>query len=382
MLTKKDIFFIKEQIEPHKEPVLSIYADVNPAKPENSKNGWKIRIKNSLKEKNIPDVIREKVIEVLDIDKPEARTIALFAADDFIVRYDLQIELPVVDVANGKVDLSWGKPNVTPLVFAIDEYERAGILYLKKKGWKFYELFLGEINELADIFNGISQSQWDELNNQLPDLNQNFLKSRVPTHPDKFPKRVNSFIIRFYKQLASLIEKILTAQDIKRLVLVGPEEETKFFSQYLSKSCRKLIVSFAGDLPVQDPSPARILEKVNPILEKIERDYEKALVENISKEKFVSGIEETLDALQSGRVYSLITPWNLDTVVWMCKDGYLNPSEEKVKLICGESAEKIELKKIIIDLSVNYGALLEFVRGEAEQRVLKEFGGLVGILRW
>jgi hypothetical protein len=382
MLTKKDIVFIKEQIEPHKEPVLSIYADVNPAKPENSKNGWKIRIKNSLKEKNIPDVIREKVIEVLDIDKPEARTIALFAADDFIVRYDLQIELPVVDVANGKVDLSWGKPNVTPLVFAIDEYERAGILYLKKKGWKFYELFLGEINELADIFNGISQSQWDELNNQLPDLNQNFLKSRVPTHPDKFPKRVNSFIIRFYKQLASLIEKILTAQDIKRLVLVGPEEETKFFSQYLSKSCRKLIVSFAGDLPVQDPSPARILEKVNPILEKIERDYEKALVENISKEKFVSGIEETLDALQSGRVYSLITPWNLDTVVWMCKDGYLNPSEEKVKLICGESAEKIELKKIIIDLSVNYGAQLEFVRGEAEQKVLKEFGGLVGILRW
>jgi hypothetical protein len=362
--------------------VLSIYADVNPAKPENSKNGWKIRIKNSLKEKNIPDVIREKVIEVLDIDKPEARTVALFAADDFIVRYDLQIELPVVDVSNGRVDLSWGKPNVTPLVFAIDEYERAGILYLKKKGWKFYELFLGEINELADIFNGISQSQWDELNNQLPDLNQNFLKSRVPTHPDKFPKRVNSFIIRFYKQLASLIEKILTAQDIKRLVLVGPEEETKFFSQYLSKSCRKLIVSFAGDLPVQDPSPARILEKVNPILEKIERDYEKALVENISKEKFVSGIEETLDALQSGRVYSLITPWNLDTVVWMCKDGYLNPSEEKVKLICGESAEKIELKKIIIDLSVNYGAQLEFVRGEAEQRVLKEFGGLVGILRW
>lgn len=117
-------------------------------------------------------------------------------------------------------------------------------------------------------------------------------------------------------------------------------------------------------------------------MEKIERDYEKALVENISKEKFVSGIEETLDALQSGRVYSLITPWNLDTVVWMCKDGYLNPSEEKVKLICGESAEKIELKKIIIDLSVNYGAQLEFVRGEAEQRVLKEFGGLVGILRW
>jgi hypothetical protein len=224
MLTKKDIVFIKEQIEPHKEPVLSIYADVNPAKPENSKNGWKIRIKNSLKEKNIPDVIREKVIEVLDIDKPEARTVALFAADDFIVRYDLQIELPVVDVSNGRVDLSWGKPNVTPLVFAIDEYERAGILYLKKKGWKFYELFLGEINELADIFNGISQSQWDELNNQLPDLNQNFLKSRVPTHPDKFPKRVNSFIIRFYKQLASLIEKILTAQDIKRLVLVGPEE--------------------------------------------------------------------------------------------------------------------------------------------------------------
>lgn len=383
MLTKKDILFVKEQIEFHKEPVLSIYADVNPAKPENSKNAWKIRIKNSLKENNIPEVIKKKVLEVLEIEKPAARTIALFAADDFIERYDLQIDLPVVDVANGKVDLTWGKPNVAPLVFAIDEYERTGILYLKKNGWKFYEMFLGELNELHDTFKDISQAQWDELNNQLKELYQNFLKNRVPTHPDKFPKRVNSFITRFYKQLASLVEKIIAAQNIKRLILLGPEEETKFFSQFLSKSSRNLIISFAGDLPVQDPSPARILEKVNPILEKIERDYEKNLVDNISKESFVSGIEETLDALQNGRIHLLITPWNLNTSVWMCEDGYLSSSEEKVKAICaGDKINQINLRSVIIDLSVYYGARLEFVRGEAEQKLLKEFGGLAGLLRW
>ncbi|MEJ5262357.1 MAG: VLRF1 family aeRF1-type release factor [Ignavibacterium sp.] len=383
MLTKKDILFIKEQIDLHKEPVLSIYADVNPAKPENLNNAWKLRIKNSLKEQDIPDFIKRKVLDVLDIEKPAAKTLALFAADDFIERYDLLIDLPVVDIAKGRVDLTWGKPNVAPLVFAIDEYERTGVLYLKKKGWKFYEIFLGELNELSDAFGKVTQQQWDELNEQMGDLYNNFLKNRVPTHPDKFPRRINSNVTRFYKQLASIIEKVISSQEIKRLILLGPDEETKFFSQFLSKSVRNIIVSFAGDLPVQDPSPARILEKVNPILEAIEREYELQLIDNISKENYVAGIEDTLDALQSGRVHLLIVPWNLNTNIWVCNDGFVSSDEEKIRTICGDdNLRKENLRNMIIDLSMYYGARLEFVRGEAEQKLLKNFNGLAGLLRW
>ncbi len=383
MISKKDILFIKEQIEFHKEPVLSIYADVNPARPENARNAWKIRIKNSLKEHNIPDSISKKVIEILELERPAARTIALFAANDFIERYDLQIELPVVDVANGRVDLYWGKPYVAPLVFAIDEYERTGILYLKKKDWNFYEMFLGELSEIKETFKDISSSQWDELSSLSADLYTNFLKSRVPTHPDKFPRRVDSIINRLYKQIALLLEKIISEREIKRLILLGPDEQTKFFSKFLSKSTRNLILSFAGDLAVQDPSPAIILEKVSPILENLERQYEKNLVESIPEKSFVSGTDSTLDALQSGRVHLLVVPWSLNTDVWVCGDGFVGSSEQKTKEVCGsDNVRKEKLRNMIIDLSVHYGARLEFVRGEAEQKLLTEYGSLVGLLRW
>lgn len=383
MISKKDIQFIKEQIEFHKEPLLSVYADVNPAKPENQNNAWKIRIKNSLKEFDIPDYIKKKVFEVLEIEKPTAKTIVIFAADDLIERYDLQIELPVVDLANGRVDINWGKPYVSPLIFAIDEYERTGILYLKKSGWHFYEFFLGELRELDDIFKEVSNNDWEELNKNLSDVYNDLFKTRVPTHPDKFPKRVNSFMIRFYKQLAHLVEKIIASKEIKRLILLGPDEQTKHFAQFLSKSVRNIIISFAGDLPVQDSSPARIYEKINPIIENLERDYEKSLVDEIEKSNYVSGIENTLEALQNGRVYSLIVPWKLNVKVWSGENGYISTSEEKIKTLCGsDGIINFDLRNIIIDLAINFGARLEFVRGEAEEMLMKKYDGLVGLLRW
>ncbi|AFH47721.1 Hypothetical protein IALB_0007 [Ignavibacterium album JCM 16511] len=383
MISKKDIQFIKEQIEFHKEPLLSVYADVNPAKPENLNNAWKIRIKNSLKDFDIPDYIKKKVFEFLDIERPSARTIAIFAADDLIERYDLQIDIPVVDLANGKVDVSWGKPNVSPLIFAIDEYERTGVLYLKKTGWHFYEFFLGELKELDDSFKEVSAAEWEALNNNIKEVYHDLLKSRVPTHPDKFPKRVNSFVIRFYKQLAHLVEKIIASKEIKRLILVGPDEQTKHFAQFLSKSVRSIIISFAGDLPVQDSSTSIIYEKVNPIIEKLERDYEKILIDEIEKSNYVSGIENTLEALQNGRIYSLIVPWKLNVKVWSCDNGHISTSEEKVKELCGnDNIKNIDLKSIIIDLALDYGAKLEFVRGDAEELLIKKYNGLVGLLRW
>lgn len=383
MISKKDIQFIKEQIEFHKEPVLSIYADVNPAKPENARNGWKIRIKNSLKENNIPDYIKSKVLEVLELEKPSARTTAIFAADDFIERYDLNMELPVVDIANGKIELSWGRPNITPLVYAIDEYERTGILYLKKKGWQFYEFFLGELRELEETFKEIKKSEWDDLESSIEEITKVFFKKRVPTHPDRFPKRINSYIIRFYKHLAELVERVISSYDIKRIILLGPDEQTKFFSQYLSKSTRNIIAAFAGDLQVHEASPARISEKVNDLLEKIERENELKLINEISNSDFVSGVENTLEALQMGRVYELIVPWSLNEKVFGCREGCLSTSLEKVKAECGkETIKELELKNIIIDLAVNHGARIEFVRGEAEQKLIKEFGGLAGLLRW
>jgi hypothetical protein len=40
------------------------------------------------------------------------------------------------------------------------------------------------------------------------------------------------------------------------------------------------------------------------------------------------------------------------------------------------------LRDVITDLAVDFGSRLEFVRGEPEERLLKEYQGLAGLLRF
>ena len=68
-------------------PVLSIYADVNPARPENAGRAWAKRVKNALKE--LPEIrdkqgkrdtpLYDEVLALIDEERPAARTLALFA---------------------------------------------------------------------------------------------------------------------------------------------------------------------------------------------------------------------------------------------------------------------------------------------------------------
>ena len=122
MLSKNDIQFIKESIAPRTAPVLSIYFDANPAEPTNQKRGWLVRVKDTLKGLDLPRGLTPKVIHELEQIIPAAHTYVVFADDaDLIKIYALQVDLPVVDIAHGRVEVRWGEPYVFPLVYAIDE---------------------------------------------------------------------------------------------------------------------------------------------------------------------------------------------------------------------------------------------------------------------
>jgi hypothetical protein len=152
VLRKDDIHFIKDTIVPHAGPLLSLYADVNPANPDNAGRAWLVRVKNTLKSLSLPRDLPERVIEALEFERPEARTCALFAGKDLLRMYTLGVDLPVVDLAHGRVDARWGEPYIFPLVYMIDEYERYGVVFVGRERWRFYEVFLGEIDERADAF--------------------------------------------------------------------------------------------------------------------------------------------------------------------------------------------------------------------------------------
>jgi peptide subunit release factor 1 (eRF1) len=94
-------------------------------------------------------------------------------------------------------------------------------------------------------------------------------------------------------------------------------------------------------------------------------------------------IPTVLKELQMGRFHLLVAPWNLNASVLRCAGGLVLTSKDEVEAYCpGQRAEPVALRDIIVDLATSHGARLEFVGGEAESRLLREFGGLAALSRW
>jgi len=83
-----------------------------------------------------------------------------------------------------------------------------------------------------------------------------------------------------------------------------------------------------------------------------------------------------------GRVYLWVLPWRTEVEVHYCPaERFAAGSAEAARAVCAEP-ERRPLKDLVADLAEAYGARLEFVRGEAEDRLTHEFGGMAGLVRW
>lgn len=384
--------------------VLTIYADVNPAKPENAGRAWLTRVKNALKD--MPEIrdrqgkrdqpLYDQVLGLLEMERPEARTIALFAHREphgrlYAERLDLQIELPVVDLAHGRIEARYGAPYMTPLWFAVDEYERTGILLLAAGQWRFFEVFLDEIREDEEVPAGISEEDWEKLAEAGGRMASEW-RARAGKPGGRFDKlspkereaaRSAAWMNRLYGRLSRALEQAVDRLAIERVVLVGEQWQTSHFETYLSRRLQNRIAARLPLWPDAKQITAKALwRRVEPALVEAERKAEVELLEEIKREQGLWGVDDVLDALQMGRVRRWVLPWSLEMTIWRCpENGFVAATEEAMKALCPK-AEQVPLREHVVNLAMTFGAKIEFVRGPAEQRLIAEMGGMAALLRW
>lgn len=401
---EKQLEELRQWLETAQDNVLSIYADVHPGRPENAGRAWRLRVKNALKE--LPEIrdragsrderLYDEVLRLLESERPEARTLAIFAHRDGedrlrIQRLDLQVELPVVDLAHGRVEARYGSPYATPLWFAADEYQRAGILLLTGARWRFLEVFLGEVREGEEVFPQISPADWQELKEAsgriAEELRARSLRpggrSEKLSPKERAAARTGAWLHRMYGTLARLLEQAADRLAIERLVLVGEQWQMSHFETYLSRRMQQRVAARTSLWPeAQHASPASVWRHLEPLLLEAERRGEMALLEQVREHGGLWGVDAVLNALQLGRVRLWILPWSLDIRVWRCpEDGFLAASRDTAAQVCARP-EETPLRDHVWSLAAQYGADLEFVRGEAEQRLANEMGGMAALLRW
>lgn len=394
MIDKATIQRIKETVAPRKTPILSLYVDTNPAKPENAGRAYALRAKDALKALKVPEAIAEKTLEILRNQVLEAKTAVFFAGEDLFETVPLQVELPLLSsVKTAFLDekserylvegvlAHYGEPFLLPLVYALDEHERYGVVYLDREKWRVFEVFLGEIEEVADAFLALDTEAWRRLSLDAPGRRFNLGGiARGGAGQDLFAKRLEAWEERFYKALAHELQRLFEVRGFTRLVLMGPEEHTKLFLGYLPKRLRERVVALLPSLPHPGATPGEVLKRLEPELERIEREKEVELLRGLEKTYPRAAFgPEVLERLQEGRVEVWVLPWRLDQVVYAC-DGLYFPGEAEARAYCKNPGAK-PLAVVLPELASGYAAKLEFVRGEAEKRLL-ERGGMAALLRW
>ncbi len=383
-------------------PVLTVYADINPANPDNRGGGWRTRVKNALKEiapiherRKHAKSLYEEVLETISEERPTARTMALFARQDehgkaHIERIDLNVDLPVVDLGQGRVEARWGEPYVAPLVYALDEYQRAGVIHVDGAKWRFFEIFLGEIRECEEVFEELDEEDWKALREASEFIRSGRLRAEARadlsgSNKDAWKAKLQHWRHKLYRRLARLAEKAVKALGIDRLVLMGDETETGVLYNTLPRSLReKVAARVSNPEDLNEPNKEDILERVLPALEEAERAGELALLDEIREQPGPKGMCEVLDALQFGRLEVIVLPWGLDAEVWHCPDpaDWYTCNEDDARTLCGEAAGKVHLRDRLFRLADDYGTRIELVQGPAEERLRAEFDGVAGLRRW
>jgi len=381
MISKEEIRRIKEVIAPYNMPMLSVYVNVDPSEPENGNKAYLIRAKNALKDLDVPDKLSKKIFDSLEYKTPQLKTRAIFVSQDIFESFDFQVDLPIIDLRHGNIEAYFGEPYVTPLTLAIDEYERYGVTLLSKERWRFFEVYMGEIIEVQDVFLAINMVDWRKVSEARP-ASTIGIAGRGGTGRDKFDRRLLMWVSRFYKNAANLLEKTVQDRNIDRLLIMGPSEDTAYFESFVSKSIQKKIMAHTSSLPNMDASSREVLYNIKGTIIEIEYQQEMALLNQV-REKGLWGFEVSLIALQEGRFHLLAISWRPDNKVYVCKKTNLVFSNfELAKKSCEGGIVNVELKDVVVDLAAMHGTRLKFLQGTPQKRLLSEFGGMAGLTRW
>lgn len=384
MIDKRDINELRQRLGMYRQPMLSLYATVNPADPDINPQAVFVKVKNTLKELNgVSPKVVERVLDYFAGRAHDSRSVAVFADTERLDTIELEVDL-LSDASNDHLEARWGEPYLTPLLVALDQNHRYGITFVDRDRLRFFQVHMGEIEELLTEHR---PQLADEDDDQVQSNRQEplgYLPSRGGAEPQLAQEHIKDHQRTFYKEMAGRMREVMDGNEIRHLVLMGPEADTHALLAALPQQLAGLVVSLVAGPSSPKASAHEIFERVRPTLQELGNQERAALLDQI-RERGIWGLDACLHALQEGRLYTVAVPEALHQEVYIeTGSSYVSLDEDECKglITNGGEVEKVDLADKLPELAESWGARIEFIRGDAEQRLIEEFGGMGGLKRW
>jgi hypothetical protein len=367
----------------YEPPMLSLYVAAGAEQRARSPAAILLQIKSALDElPEVPDALVEELLHALEQDIPAARTLAIFASEDGIDLFPVDVELPVSDPRTGRADARWGEPYLTPLLAALDQGQRYGVVFVDRDRWRCFEVVQSTIQEIEHDMRPQSPSEFDDLQ-QSKQEQPAYVPSRGGAARDLAQRHVDEMSRRFYNEMANRLQALVASRSWESLIVLGPERDVARFKSALPPSLIRLIDAMLPSLPDPQGTPQQVYERVAPTIEELEEHRQAQLLEEI-QERGITGLDVCLMELQRGRVHTVAVPWSLDQPLYReAHTGFVATTEQAARTFRPDGdVHAAPLHEVLPRLAREYNARVEFLYGPHQERLIRDFGGMGALPRW
>ena len=354
---------------------LTLYLDIDQNKQSNRRRGYVVQgealikgLKAQQKRSDRLDTACKQALSLVRNLKPKGKTALIVVHPETKLCEAVQIGLPF------QASIHWRRGAfLRPVVEAMDEHERYGVVLTDNQRARLFTVVMGELTEHEDLFSETGQRTRslgaDQMRSQ---------KRRDQRHQEEIASHA--------KRVIDALHDLALRQPYDRLIVGGTPKAASQLVRLLPTRLRGKVVDTVS-MRVGG-SEKEILNKILAVQDRMERDREKEIVEGVLAElhdrgKAVAGFAAVLDAVNQGRVWTLIYGKGYMNEAGECGscDAY-SPHANGPCVYCGEDVHP--LPQCIDRLSqsvVEMGGRVEVVDGDAKKKLEKP-GGIAAMLRY
>ncbi len=245
-----------------------------------------------------------------------------------------------------------------PLLEAKSAQRKYGIVLIDQGKAKIFERNFNSINELFSVENILSN-----------DRNNSGFKGREER---KNERKHEENLHRHYKNVSQSLREIDKRKKFNWIVLGGKNEIFNDFKKYINDGQREKIKM---DVVIE---PSAKINEVIEIIQKTESKmrnlFEKNLLDKLNDEfyndqKGVLGLKQVEEALEEGRVDTLIIKEDFHQKGWICKScSYSSENEVKVCSRCDNTMERTkDISDELVHEALKINANIEYVAIDMEK---------------
>lgn len=364
MLEEKDIRELSEVYDT-KPTFLSIYLNLHDKnykkfmekrEKEVSKILKKDRELHNVFEKNIESI--KEHMKTMFLNK---KGLAIFcnSEKDFLKAFQFPKSL-------GNLFVVDSSPYIRQIVCFLEEYENFCLILIDHSNARMFLISAAEIADKKEIHKDIFHHHKKGGFSQM-----------------RYQRIREGNILHFFKEAVEDISKMIKDEDVRRIIIAGPQVPKKQFMEHLTKDMQEKVIGFI-ETDIDTPQSELLKEAFGIFFEK-EREEETEMVENLKNEILrdglaVFGVKETMNALHTGKAEKILLNMGIKIRGWKCERcKVVEKGDVENCKYCNQKVYSVDVIEEIVEDAEKMGTEMEFIE---PNETLEEIGGIGAFLRY